>query len=384
MSKCASGFFCARFGFEKSLKIGRFAWNSVKILRIFLDFSKKFKKNAIFLIYYFDFFLKTHRSNIISSNLIKFRRKRILGTELARKYVSKNAHLKISKPSLRRTVMKKDKSVLAMYLNEINKIPLLGHDEENVLAVRAKSGDKAAREKIVNANLRFVVNVAKKYQNLGLAFEDLIGEGNVGLLTAIDKFDASKGYHFISYAVWWIRQSILKAIYEKRSAIRLPLNRVAELTKIQATKKMVGSEKSEEQKIAAIASSLGMEEEHVRELLNISREMISLDMKVRADKNEVSTVGDFMEDERYESPETVSVNNSMKSEIDTVLDTLRPNEARVLRMRYGLNGYRPMSLKEVGDACSLTKERIRQIEKHAIERMRMPVRRKRLDVYMAA
>lgn len=280
--------------------------------------------------------------------------------------------------------MKTDENVLAMYLNEINKIPLLDHNEENVLAVQAKAGDKSAREKIVNANLRFVVNVAKKYQNLGLDFEDLIGEGNAGLLTAIDKFDASKGYHFISYAVWWIRQSILKAIYETRSAIRLPLNRVAELTKIQAAKKMVGGEKSEGQKIAAIANSLGMEKEHVRELLNISREMVSLDATVRADKNEVSTIGDFMVDDRYESPEDASVKDSMKGEIDDVLDTLRPNEARVLRMRYGLDGYQPMSLKEVGDACSLTKERIRQIEKHAIERMRMPVRKRRLDVYMAA
>lgn len=280
--------------------------------------------------------------------------------------------------------MKTDENVLAMYLNEINKIPLLDHNEENALAVQAKAGDKSAREKIVNANLRFVVNVAKKYQNLGLDFEDLIGEGNAGLLTAIDKFDASKGYHFISYAVWWIRQSILKAIYETRSAIRLPLNRVAELTKIQAAKKMVGGEKSEGQKIAAIANSLGMEKEHVRELLNISREMVSLDATVRADKNEVSTIGDFMVDDRYESPEDASVNDSMKVEIDDVLDTLRPNEARVLRMRYGLDGYQPMSLKEVGDACSLTKERIRQIEKHAIERMRMPVRKRRLDVYMAA
>ena len=280
--------------------------------------------------------------------------------------------------------MKTDENVLAMYLNEINKIPLLDHNEENALAVQAKAGDKSAREKIVNANLRFVVNVAKKYQNLGLDFEDLIGEGNAGLLTAIDKFDASKGYHFISYAVWWIRQSILKAIYETRSAIRLPLNRVAELTKIQAAKKMVGGEKSEGQKIAAIANSLGMEKEHVRELLNISREMVSLDATVRADKNEVSTIGDFMVDDRYESPEDASVNDSMKVEIDDVLDTLRPNEARVLRMRYGLDGYQPMSLKEVGDACSLTKERIRQIEKHAIERMRMPVRKKRLDAYMAA
>lgn len=280
--------------------------------------------------------------------------------------------------------MKTDENVLAMYLNEINKIPLLDHNEENALAVQAKAGDKSAREKIVNANLRFVVNVAKKYQNLGLDFEDLIGEGNAGLLTAIDKFDASKGCHFISYAVWWIRQSILKAIYETRSAIRLPLNRVAELTKIQAAKKMVGGEKSEGQKIAAIANSLGMEKEHVRELLNISREMVSLDATVRADKNEVSTIGDFMVDDRYESPEDASVNHSMKGEIDDVLDTLRPNEARVLRMRYGLDGYQPMSLKEVGDACSLTKERIRQIEKHAIERMRMPVRKRRLDVYMAA
>ena len=176
--------------------------------------------------------------------------------------------------------MTNDESVLNMYLKEINKIPLLSREEENELALAAAKGDASAKEKIVRANLRFVVNVAKKYQNHGIDLVDLISEGNIGLLTAVERFDVSKGYHFISYAVWWIRQAVLKAICEKSRAIRLPLNRANELVQIEKARKMLSGNKSEEQEIEEIGEMLGMESAHVREMLCLSREMVSLDARV--------------------------------------------------------------------------------------------------------
>ncbi len=280
--------------------------------------------------------------------------------------------------------MTNDDAVLTMYLKEINKIPLMSREEENELALKAKAGDKAAKDKIVKANLRFVVNVAKKYQGQGLDLVDLISEGNIGLITAIDKFDAEKGYHFISYAVWWIRQCILKAICEKSRAIRLPLNRANELVQIEHARKMIGSGKTEEEEISEVAEMLGMESSHVRDMININREMVSLDAQVRGDDSDSASVGDFMEDERYASPYEEIVAKTMHEDINEVLETLRPNEAKVIRLRYGLDGSRPMSLKEVGDVCQLTKERIRQIEKRAIVRMQHPRRMRKLEAYVAA
>jgi RNA polymerase primary sigma factor len=279
--------------------------------------------------------------------------------------------------------MTNDESILSLYLKDINKIPLLTHEEETKLAVEAAAGNKAAKEKIVKANLRFVVNVAKKYQNHGLDFVDLISEGNIGLMTAIERFDVSKGYHFISYAVWWIRQAILKAICEKSRAIRLPLNRANELVQIERTRKVVAGDKTEEQEISEIAGMLNMEPVHVREMINISRDMISLDAQLGNSDNDRTSVGDFLEDNRYENPDEAVMKDLMHKDIDKVLETLKPNEAKVLRLRYGLNGTKPMSLKEVGDVCNLTKERIRQIEKHAIVRMQHPARMHRLEAYVA-
>ena len=276
-----------------------------------------------------------------------------------------------------------DENILNMYLREINRIPLLTRDEETELAIKAAAGDKDAKKKIVSANLRFVVNVAKKYQNQGLELEDLISEGNIGLMTAIERFDVSKGYHFISYAVWWIRQSILKAICEKSRAIRLPLNRANELVQIEKALKTVGHNKSEEQEIREVGKLLNMESEHVREMLNLSRNLISLDATIPGDENKKRTIGDCLEDSSSPTPEEYAINESMKEEIDAVLNTLRPNEAKVLRLRYGLNGEKPMSLKEVGDICKLTKERIRQIEKRALVRMHHPVRISRLEGLVA-
>ena len=279
--------------------------------------------------------------------------------------------------------MTNDENILAMYLKEINKIPMISREEEIELAQKAQAGDKAAKNKLVNANLRFVVNVAKKYQNHGLDLSDLISEGNIGLLTAVEKFDVTKGYHFISYAVWWIRQSILKAICEKSRAIRLPLNRANELVQIEHARKIVGTKKTEQQEYEEIGAMLNMEPAHVRDMINISREMISLDAETNDSESGHTKVADFFEDNAYDRPEEKAIEKSMHEDIDNVIDTLRPNEARVIRMRYGLNGAKPMSLKEVGEECDLTKERIRQIEKHAIVRLQHPTRARRLEAYVA-
>ena len=279
--------------------------------------------------------------------------------------------------------MTRDENILAMYLKEINKVPMISHEEEVELAQKAQAGNKAAKDKLVNANLRFVVNVAKKYQNHGLDLTDLISEGNLGLLTAVEKFDVTKGYHFISYAVWWIRQSILKAICEKSRAIRLPLNRANELVQIEHARKVVGTKKTEQQEYEEIGAMLNMEPAHVRDMINISREMISLDAETNDSENGHTKVADFFEDSAYDRPEEKAIEKSMHEDIDNVIDTLRPNEARVIRMRYGLNGAKPMSLKEVGEECDLTKERIRQIEKHAIVRLQHPTRARRLEAYVA-
>ena len=274
-------------------------------------------------------------------------------------------------------------SILSTYLKEINKIPLLTREEENELALKAKAGDKTAKDKIVTANLRFVVNVAKKYQNHGLDLTDLISEGNIGLLTAIDRFEVDKGYHFISYAVWWIRQSILKAICEKSRMIRLPLNRANELVQIEKARKVVGFNKTEEQEIREVAEMLNMDEDHIRDILNISREMVSLDKTVRQGTTECASLGEFIQDSLYENPEAGVINENMKNDIDSVLNTLTEKEAEVLRYRFGLNGKESMSLKEVGDVFNLTKERIRQIEKKAILRLQHPTRIRRLEAYVA-
>ena len=279
--------------------------------------------------------------------------------------------------------MKNDDEVLALYLKEINRIPLLTHEEETELAVQAKNGSKAAKDKIVRANLRFVVNVAKKYQNRGMDLTDLISEGNIGLMTAIDRFDVSMGYHFISYAVWWIRQSITKALSEKTGDVRLPLNRVNELSQIRKAKKAVGSQRTEEEEIRMIGEMLNLEPSHIRDMLNISKDFISLDAPVVSGESGKSTVGDFIEENRYANPDEEVMYKSMQEDINDVLDTLKPNEQQVIRLRYGLDGDKPKSLKEIGDICNLTKERIRQIEKHAIVRLQHPTRSRRLASYVA-
>ncbi|MDR3166663.1 MAG: RNA polymerase sigma factor RpoD/SigA [Treponema sp.] len=275
-----------------------------------------------------------------------------------------------------------DENVLSIYLKEINRIPLLSKEEEVQTAQAAAQGDKRAQNKLANANLRFVVNVAKKYQGQGLPLSDLISEGNIGLLNAIERYDVNKGYHFISYAVWWIRQSILKAICEKSRMIRLPLNRANELVQIEKARKVVQDGHNTDTEINEIARLLNMDADHVADLVNISRDLISLENPVYADKDS-SILGDFIEDENYRSPDEHAVDRALHDDIETVLGTLNKKEADIIRFRFGLGDNVPMSLKEIGDRFNLTKERIRQIEKKSLKRLQHPSRQRILENYVA-
>ncbi len=280
----------------------------------------------------------------------------------------------------------KDLDVINLHLKDINKIPLLKPDEETELARKAAAGDKNARDKLLTSNMRFVVNVAKKYQNRGLELEDLISEGYIGLIEAVEKFDVNRGYHFISYAVWWIRQSILKAISEKSRGIRLPMNKTNELAQIEKAQKSIHREgsKSEDEELSEIASMLGMTKYHVREMLDISREVLSLDAPVSADENGKSTLGDFLQNDSSSDPLEQALDASLKDTINSVLNSLDPKSAEVLRMRYGLNGGEGMSLAQVGAHFNLTKERIRQIEKKAISKIQNSYRSDLLSDYVVA
>lgn len=275
-----------------------------------------------------------------------------------------------------------DDNLVSMYLKEINRIPLLTRDQENDYARRAAAGEKIARDMLVKSNLRFVVNVAKKYQNQGLPLSDLISEGNIGLMNAIERYDVDKGYHFISYAVWWIRQAILKAVCEKSRMIRLPLNRANELVQIEKARKIIQGSYSEDEEIKEIARFLDMDAEHVADLVAVSRDMVSLDTPVFDERN-ASVLGDFIESNAYQSPESQVMEIHLKQDINSVLASLSAKEREVIEYRFGLNGHRSMSLKEIGDRFHLTKERIRQIEKNALKRLAVPETMSMLEAYVA-
>jgi len=275
-----------------------------------------------------------------------------------------------------------EESVLAMYINEICKIPLLTREEEDEVAHHAAQGDKTAFDKLVNSNLRFVISIAKRYKGNGLPLSDLISEGNIGLMNAVKHFDVKKGYHFISYAVWWIRQAILKAICEKSRMIRLPMNRVGELVKIERARREIRDCITSENEIKEVAIMLEMDEKLVTELLNISRDMISLDTPLYKDSDSAS-LGENIEDEIGQSPYEFAVEKTMRRDIEAVLNTLDKKEAEVIRCRYGLADGAKMSLREIGAKFNLTKERIRQIEKKALKHLRHPRRKRILESYVA-
>ena len=273
-------------------------------------------------------------------------------------------------------------STLTTYLKEINKIPLLTAEEELKYAKLAAKGDKHAKDMLVNANLRFVVNVAKKYQNQGLPLMDLISEGNIGLMNAAERFDALKGYKFISYAVWWIKQAILKAICEKSRMIRLPLNRANELVQIEKAKKDMEFAGSESTELDEIAGLLKMDNKMVQTIVNAAREPISIDAPVFDDPDSCN-VNDFLQDEMHQMPEDYALDMSLRGGINKLLKNLNKREAEIIRYRFGLDGYEQLSLKEIGLIFNLTKERIRQIEKKALQALKKPAETQKLSTYVA-
>ena len=263
-----------------------------------------------------------------------------------------------------------DNEVLSTYLKAIDKIPLLTYEEEYDLALKAKNGDKKARERLINSNLRFVVSVAKKFRGQGIPLEDLINEGNIGLMTAVDKFEPEKGYHFISYAVWWVRQAILKALAEQSRPVRLPLNRSNELIQIvRAKNELLKSGENSDPSAEDSAEKTGLERNLVKSLMDITREMISFDSPIKGDEEGDSSYFDFVED-KSQTPEEDVVNHMMEKDVRSLLGVLGDKERDIIEKRYGFNGREPMSLKAIGDEYNLTKERIRQIEKSALEKLR--------------
>ncbi|MBO4393571.1 MAG: RNA polymerase sigma factor RpoD/SigA [Spirochaetales bacterium] len=273
-----------------------------------------------------------------------------------------------------------ENTALTLYLRDIEKIPLITRDEEYDLALKAKAGDSYARERLVNGNLRFVVSIAKQYQNRGLPLIDLISEGNIGLLTAIDKFEPEKGYHFISYAVWWIRQAILKAIGEKSRMIRLPMNKSADLIQILQAKTNLEKSGMDDVSLEDIAAECGMDRKDVLEIMQIARDVSSLDAPVSA--GEDTSYGDFIECDKPR-PDEIVMDEALKASVNRILETLPEKERGIIRLRFGLDNNDAMSLKEVGEIYHLTKERIRQIEKKVLSSLAENQEVKELKAYIA-
>ena len=271
-------------------------------------------------------------------------------------------------------------SSISWYLDQINRIPLLTREQEDTFARAARDGDEKAKDELIKGNLRFVVSVAKKFQTSGVSLLDLINEGNLGLIKAAEKFDPDRGFHFISYAVWWIRQSIMLAISQKSSLIRLPLNRTADLQKIERVHKKLEHQLGREPSASEIAEELEMDNEEINHLRNITQDFISLDTTL-GDSDD-TTILDMVVDHKADSPDFHILEESLLKSLNEVLDTLTDSEKEILSMRYGLNGYEPMSLQQIGDKFSLSKERIRQIEKKAIRRLRHPSRSYKLKSYI--
>jgi len=283
--------------------------------------------------------------------------------------------LKITKQVTNRETASLDK-----YLQEIGKVELITADEEVELAKRIKQGDKLALEKLTKANLRFVVSVSKQYQNQGLSLPDLINEGNMGLIKAAQRFDETRGFKFISYAVWWIRQSILQALAEQSRIVRLPLNKIGSINKINKAYAHLEQELEREPKPQEIAKYLEIPVEEVKESMKNNGRHVSMDAPLLSD--EETNMYDVLKNEEGSTPETELLYDSLRKEIDRAVSTLTPREADVIRLYFGLNGSHPMTLEEIGEKFDLTRERVRQIKEKAIRRLKHASRSKILKTYL--
>jgi RNA polymerase primary sigma factor len=269
---------------------------------------------------------------------------------------------------------------LDKYLQEIGKVDLLTAEQEVELAIKIKQGDPQALEKLTKANLRFVVSVAKQYQNQGLSLGDLINEGNLGLIKAARRFDETRGFKFISYAVWWIRQSILQALAEQSRIVRLPLNRVGVLNRIGKAYRNLEQEFEREPNAEELATELEMDADDVSENLQISGRHVSVDAPFSGD--EENRLLDVLKNEDLPAPDTTLMDESLKEEVERALSKLSEREAAVVRLYFGLEDDQPMTLEEIGDKFNLTRERVRQIKEKALRRLRNTTRSKDLKKYL--
>ena len=269
-----------------------------------------------------------------------------------------------------------------MFLKEIGKIRLLTYEEENILAERMLKGDKEAKKQLIESNLRLVVSIAKKYIGRGMNFLDLIQEGNLGLIKAVDKFDQSKGYKFSTYATWWIRQAITRAIADQARTIRIPVHMVETINKLIKTSRHLLQTLGREPTPEEIAKELEMPVEKVREILKVAQEPISLETPVG--EEDESNLGNFIPDDDAPSPSEQAADTLLREHIEEVMQTLTPREAKVLKLRFGLEDGRMRTLEEVGKEFDVTRERIRQIEAKALRKLRHPSRSKKLKDFMSS
>lgn len=270
-----------------------------------------------------------------------------------------------------------------LYLREIGKIPLLSSEEELELAQRVVAGDKKAKDKMAEANMRLVVSIAKRYSGRGLDFLDLIQEGNTGLLRAVEKFDPDKGFKFSTYATWWIRQAITRAIADQARTIRIPVHMVETINKLLRTQRRMTQELNREPTIEELAKELEMEPEKIEYVIKIKQDISSLDAGVGRDGDEEESVlGDFIEDEDTISPEDSATNQLLKEKVQEVLSSLSDREQKIVRMRFGLDTGKSHTLEEVGQEFAVTRERIRQIEAKALAKLRKHKDAKKLYEYL--
>lgn len=270
-----------------------------------------------------------------------------------------------------------------MYLKEIGTVPLLTADEELELAKRKADGDEQAKDRLIEANLRLVVSIAKRYTGRGMSFLDLVQEGNLGLIKGVEKFDYAKGYKLSTYATWWIRQSVTRALADQARTIRVPVHMVETINKVLRTTRRLTQELNREPTNEEIANAMGMDTEKIEYVMRIKQDIASLDASVGRDgDDEESVLGDFVEDSERDSPEDATANQILKEQIAEILTTLSEREQKIIRLRFGIGGGRSHTLEEVGNEFSVTRERIRQIEAKALSKLRKHKQTKKLHGYL--
>lgn len=270
---------------------------------------------------------------------------------------------------------------IKIYMREMGQFSMLSTDEEVKLAHRIAEGDQSAKNELVEANLRLVVSLARHYQGCGLSYQDLIQEGNIGLIKAAEKFDVSKGFRFSTYASWWIKQALSRAIADQSRTIRIPVHMTENINKFKKTERELLSKLNREPKIKEIADVMGISEKQAKEIQSYIVEPTSLDIQVGDDDD--TTIGSFIEDTHFVNPESAYIKESNGDVVNAVLDTLSDREANILRLRFGIGGKKAMTLEEVGKEYGLTRERIRQIEAKALRKLRHPSRANILKECMA-